>query len=263
MANIALGKSIMEPAWERQEQLTDNNYSNYTGGSGFTKSNWPQTMTLDLGNVFDIDTIRFLLWDKDARVYKYRLLTSEDLITWQVHFETFETGYRSWQEFKFTGKIQARYIRLHCLWNSVNVEFHIVEMQVYDTEPDAIEINISNKRVISPKDSASQNEVGTGLPLTQRIKDLTNNLERIIDENSIINPTPFRSIINSFRLQVNDIETLEMSIDSIRREIIGPVQKELTESKKLGRFSVWGFYVGFASIIVSIFAILNGLFGCL
>jgi hypothetical protein len=43
------------------------------------------------------------------------------------------------------------------------------------------------------------------------------------------------------RVQANDIESLEKSVDSIRREIINPVKQELEEGRKLGRYSKWGF----------------------
>jgi hypothetical protein len=260
MANIALNKKILEPEWVRPEVLVDNNYTNYNGSNGYTHSSWPINLTLDLENIFEIETIRFLLWDKDPRVYKYRLLTSMDLKVWDVHFDSFVNGYRSWQEFNFQEKISARYVRLHCLWNSDNVGFHIVQMQVYDNETEELNIDISNIRVILLKKEESNLEIGSGLPLTQQMKILTNSLEVIMKEHPLINPKPFQDILSSFKIQANDIEALELSIDSIRREIISPVKKELENGNKIGRFSVWGFYVGFAGFIVSIFAILNGIF---
>lgn len=260
MANIAFGKPIIEQDWKRPEELTNGNYKIYDGSIGYTHSSWPRNLTLDLKDVYDIETIRFLLWDKNNRVYKYRLLTSSDSITWNLHYDTYENSFKGWQEFSFSEKINARYIRIHCLWNSANVGFHIVEMQVYNEETENLNLNITNKKIIRSKTEDYQIEVGNSLPLTQQMNNLTNSLERILKENTIINPKPFQEIITNFRIQTFDIESLEKSIDSIRREIINPVKKELEDGKKLGRFSVWGFYIGFAGIIVSIFAILNGIF---
>jgi len=260
MANIALKKTIIENNWKRAEEFTNGDYINYNGKQGFAHSSWPAYLTLDLQDVFDIETIRFLLWNKDTRIFKYRLLTSEDMTNWNVHFDTAESGYSGWQEFSFQDKIKARYIRIHCLWNSINAGFHIVQMQVYDDNTENINIIPTNKRLILSQPSNSINEIKDGLPMTQKMNNLTNSLERILSENMIINPAPFQEIITNFRLQAYDIESLEKSIDSIRREIISPVQKELQEGKKLGKFSVWGFYIGFAGIIVSIIAILNGIF---
>jgi hypothetical protein len=260
MANIALQKPILENEWQRPEELTKNNYKTYTGSKGYAESKWPINLTLDLQNVYEIETIRFLLWAKDQRVYKYRLLTSIDSIIWNVHFDTSESGSSGWQEFCFQERLSMRYVRIHCLWNSMNVGFHIVEMQVFDENTENLEINVINKRIIRSKSDETISEIGDGLPLTQKIKNLTNSLERTLTENPIINPKPFEEIITNFRIQAYDIESLEKSLESIRREIINPVQDELKEGKRLGQFSVWGFYVGFIGIVVSIFAILNGIF---
>jgi hypothetical protein len=260
MANIALNKPILENEWLRPEELTKNNYKTYTGTKGFTEAIWPINLTLDLQEIYYIETIRFLLWAKDQRVYKYRLLTSIDSITWDVHFDSSQGGSNGWQEFCFQEKILIRYIRIQCLWNSSNAAFHIVEMQVYDEDTENLEITVINKRIIRSKQNGETREIGDGLPLTQKINNLTNSLERTLKENPLINPDPFQEIIKNFRIQAYDIESLEISLESIRREIINPVKNELEEGKRLGRFSVWGFYVGFAGIVVSIFAILNGIF---
>jgi hypothetical protein len=260
MANIALNKPILENEWRRPEEISKNNYNTYTGTSGFTESIWPINLTLDLQEVYEIETIRFLLWAKDQRIYKYRLLTSVDSITWDVHFDSSQGGSSGWQEFCFQKKISIRYIRIHCLWNSKNGAFHIVEMQVYDENTENLEITVINKRIIRTKPDGITREVGDGLPLTQKINNLTNSLERTLLESPLINPKPFQEIITNFRIQAYDIESLEKSLESIRREIINPVKNELEEGKRLGQFSVWGFYVGFVGIVVSIFAILNGIF---
>jgi hypothetical protein len=146
------------------------------------------------------------------------------------------------------------------MWNSANGGFHVVQLQVFDKETEQLEIKVDNKRIISISVAENINEIGSGLPLTQQMNSLINSLEKILQDNQIINPEPFKKIIASFRIQAYDIEALEKSIDSIRREIINPVKKELDEGKRLGKFSVWGFYIGFVGIIVSIFAILNGIF---
>jgi hypothetical protein len=260
MANIAFNKPILEREWLRSDIITRSNYKTYTGTSGFAESKWPVYLTLDLQKEYEVETIRFLLWAKDSRIYKYRLLTSIDALNWAVYYDNSESGNSGWQEFSFQDKITARYIRIHFLWNSANVACHLVELQVYDERTESIDDNINNKRIILSKSDCFESEIGDGLPLTNKMNSLTNNLERILKENAIINPLPLQEIITNFRIQTYDIESLEKTIDSIRREIISPVKNELEEGKKLGQFSVWGFYVGFIGIIVSIFAILNGIF---
>lgn len=258
MANIALGKSILEN-WKNSEALTNGKYDDYSH-KGYASTHWPHNLTLDLEENTKIDTIRFLLWNNDSRTYHYRLLTSEDLVIWNVHYDSSETGCKGWQEFTFNDKRSVRYIRIHCLWNSANPAFHINEIQVYDQDPPQLPITIEQKRIISDKTTTRNIEIGSGLPITTEIQQIADSLEKILLDNEIINPKPFQRIINSFRIQAIDIEALEKSIDSIRREIINPVKTELEEGKRLGRFSVWGFYIGFAGIVVSIFAILNGIF---
>jgi hypothetical protein len=93
MTNIALGKRIIED-WEKPEEATNGNYKNYTGSIGFASTHWPKNLTLDLEETYEIETIRFLLWDRDARIYKYRLLTSVDSFIWKVHFDTYDGGYK-------------------------------------------------------------------------------------------------------------------------------------------------------------------------
>jgi hypothetical protein len=190
LANIALDKKILED-WKNPNELTNGNYTNYTGRTGYTSSIWPKYLTLDLEEIYEIETIRFLLYDRDARIYKYRLLTSEDLNKWIVHYDTDDGGYRAWQEFVFQEKIKARYIRLHCIWNSANTEFHVVELQVYDKDSERLNINVANKRIISRKALSTHNEIGTGLPITRMMINLISSLENIINEHQVINPKPF------------------------------------------------------------------------
>lgn len=250
MANIALGKKILED-WVRPEELTNGNYENYNSNVGFTHSPWPKYLTLDLEGIFEIETIRFLLWDKNSRFYKYRLLTSEDLNIWNVHFDSTDNGCRGWQEFFFEDKLKIRYIRLHCLFNSDNPQFHLVQLQAYDSETVPLLTPIDNKKTFFKKNSEEITEIGTGLPLTNKLKILINNLEQIIQVHKIINPEPIKNIIDGFNTQANDLEALEKSIDSIRREIINPVKQELATGNKLGKFSVWGFYVGIIALVVT------------
>lgn len=259
MANIALRKKIIEKDWVRPEELTDNNIDVYSTHKGFTEAVWPKNLTLDLENVFKIETIRFLLWDRDHRIYKYRLLTSVNFKEWNVHYDSFDKGYSGWQEFNFINKINVRYIRIHCVWNSVNEGFHIVQLQAFDEDTPPIS-NVANKKNIRTNEVDEEKEIGSGLSLTQQMKTLIDNLEQIIKDSALINPKPFEEIISKFRIQTNDIESLESSVDGIRREIILPVQKELEYNKKYQKFSVLGFYIGFIGFIVSIFAILNGIF---
>lgn len=256
MANIALNKKILED-WMHPEELTNGNYTDYTGIKGHTATHWPKNLTIDLEDVYEIEMIRFLLWDKDARMYKYRLLTSTDCQNWIVHFDSSDGGYKGWQEFLFEPKVKMRFIRLHCMWNSLNGGFHVVQLQAYDKDPENINANLNNKRIIYSSVDKMQFEQGNGLPLTEQIDSLINDLSSLINKSTLINPAPFNYLINSLRIKTNDLGALERSLDAIRREIINPVQAELSLGNKLGK---WGAIVGIAGLVVSIFALLNTVF---
>lgn len=261
MGNIALGKKILETEnWIRFEELTNNNFRKYDGKRGYSYAKWPGNLTLDLGKVEEIETIRFLLYDEDERIYKYRLLTSSDLNEWTVHYDSAEHDCKGWQEFNFQEKISARYIRIHCLWNSKNRHFHIIELQVYDKDTEDLNLIISNKKLLSTKSTDQAYEFGDGSPFTIQVNELISGLEKIIQEYSYIKPEPIQEIILNLRTQAHDVETLEKSLGSIRREILNPVKKELEAGRRIGKYSIWGFIVGFLGIVISIFAILNGIF---
>ncbi len=259
MANIALGKSILED-WENPKALTDGIFDDYSR-NGFTHTLWPKYITLDLEKIYEVETIRFLLWNNDSRTYHYRLLTSCDFESWAVYFDSSYSGGQGWQEFNFKDKIKARYVRLHCIRNSANIAFHLLELQVYNSNTEELSLPVNFKKTISTEKKQFETEIGAGLSLSSEMKNLTVSLEKIVTENEyIINVESFRKMINSFRLKIYDVEVLEHNIESIRRQIINPVKSELEEGKRLGKFSVLGFYVGFAGIIISIFAILNDIF---
>lgn len=81
MTNLALGKLPIEK-WHTPEEATNGNYSEYKANSGYSKAHWPCYYTIDLEDECSIDTIRFLLYDKDDRNHQYRLLTSSDTKSW-------------------------------------------------------------------------------------------------------------------------------------------------------------------------------------
>jgi DNA-binding transcriptional MerR regulator len=53
-----------------------------------------------------------------------------------------------------------------------------------------------------------------------------------------------------------NIEKIEANIDAIREEVVAPLQKELEQNRVAGRFSIFGFWIGAAGLLVSIFTIL-------
>lgn len=88
----------------------------------------------------------------------------------------------------------------------------------------------------------------------QRFEDLIAELDSIdkslLDQNIKIDA--LRDTIEKLKFHKNNIEVVENEIDAIRAEILNPVQKELAENKKAGKFSVFGFYVGALGIIFTV-----------
>ena len=265
MANVALEKPVEEPV-TNAASVTDGEITNYTGYIGFAELPWPSILTVDLGGSYNLICIRLLLWDglgKEGKVranrfYKYRLLTSTDHQVWKVIFDSSNDGSNGWQVFNFSDSLSVRYIRIHGLWNSANPSFQIVQVEAHDSPPPEVDAEIVLQRTIQTE--ALEEEVGDGLPLQARVGGIINGIERLIEGNDLLNPKPFRELISQLRLQVRDVTALERGMDSIRREIISPVHQELERSAKLGKFSVWGFWVGLIGGVLAIISIFIALF---
>lgn len=264
MANVALGKPVEEQI-TNASAATDGVITGYTGHDGFASRRWPGPLTVDLGRDYQIICIRFLLWDglgnsteRADRIYKYRLLTSIDRGSWRVIHDTFSEGGNGWQVFMFAAPSPVRYVRIYSLWNSANDAFHVVEIEAHDTEPPELNADMVLRRVVEPQ--AVEIENGDALPLQINMGRIISGIERLVDDNAFLNPVPFRELTAGLRRQVRDMAVLEKSMDAIRREIVGPVQRELTLSSKLGKFSVYGFWVGLLGGLLAIWSLAITLF---
>jgi hypothetical protein len=268
MNNLALNKSIEERIGNASF-VTDGDIYNYNGNTGFGYFLWSGTLTIDLENVFHIKCIRILLWDglgkgntqRDSRIYKYRLLTSIDHKNWDVLYDTCDKGYNGWQVFNIEDGIDAKFIRLHGMWNSANSEFHVVQIEAYESYPQELQAEITLKHNVITSEISK--EKGDGHPLTNKLSVIINKIEKLILENSnIINPDPFKALTSELQTQVKDIGSIENSMDSIRREITGPVKAELEKSAQVGRFSLWvgiiGGILAIIAIIISIISLIKG-----
>lgn len=253
--NVALNKKILEN-WEKSEEITNGNSSVYDGHNGFGFNSCPSTLTIDLTEIIDLVEIRFLLWDglgngnnkRDQRKYQYRLLTSQDQQEWTVHYDTGAYGYNGWQLFQFPDKVAARYIRLHALHNTANKHFHVVQIEAYDSDAPKLNCEISNSRIISTSDEIQED--GDGLSVSAKFKSITKEIESLVEKKTI-----HPELLTSLQAQVRDIESIEKSLLSVRREIITPINRELEKGRRLGKFSVYGFWVGIVGGILAIISL--------
>jgi hypothetical protein len=259
MANIALGKQV-EEACTNREEATNGVCTGYGGMTGFAELTWPAYLTIDLERATDVRCIRILLWDglgkpkenaaRDSRRYKYRLLVSSDHNTWRVIFDSGETGYNGWQVFLFQPPVACRFIRMHGLSNTANAWFQVVQVEVHDVVPEPVDAEVVLERTI--RADGVESEVGDGLPLTQRMNVLRGQIERLVESTQVLNPEPFNEIGNQLRNHVREVASLESSIDGIRKMIVIPVLERLREAESVGRFSIWGFWVGLIGSVMGI-----------
>ena len=264
MSNIALTKRIEEQIGNPQA-ATDGNTIDYDPRSGFAFFPWPGTLTVDLESELPIRCVRLLLWDglgtrsktRASRTYRYRLLVSSDHNTWRVLFDTWREGTLGWQVFDIPDTVVARYVRIHGLWNSANEEFHVVQLEVHDDTPPLLEADTILERTILPRELNIEN--GDSTPVSQRVNDIIIGVNELVNSTRLLNPAPFKDLMSQLRIQVRDISAIEQSIDSVRREIISPVKIELEKGSRLGRYSVWGFWVGIVGGVLAICSILQNL----
>jgi C1A family cysteine protease len=141
-SNLALasrGSTITGTNGKNWGKLIDGQTTGYTASSGFGYTYWkgvpkaPGKMTLDLKAVCTINSMRLLLWDLDARTFKYKIEASANGKTWALVVDRSTTACRSWQELALATPVQARYLRLTGTYSSANRSFIAVEWEVYGT----------------------------------------------------------------------------------------------------------------------------------
>ena len=114
------------------EKIIDGDIYLYGGMSGFGYFAIPGSFTLELPEVSTVARTQVMLWDRDGRVFRYRVETSPDNETWEPAVDKSEGEWRGWQVDEFAPR-QAKYLRFTGLYNSVNDLFQVVEFEVYAT----------------------------------------------------------------------------------------------------------------------------------
>jgi hypothetical protein len=100
-----------------------------TSISGYAHCSVGKSMTMDLREACSITQMDIYLWNGDARTYGYRIEASLDGLNW-TNVVPARTG-KGKQTLPFTAPVQARYLRLNALTNTVNSGFHVAEWEVY------------------------------------------------------------------------------------------------------------------------------------
>jgi hypothetical protein len=217
MINLALNKLPLEKEiWTNPEEATNGEFSGYTGKSGFAFATWPCTFTIDLESECLITNIRFLLWDGlgnfgnkiDTRKYKFSLsISTDDINYFTVYSNQNQEGNNGWFDFNFIQEAYARYVRITGHFNSANKEFHIVEFEVYEQEPQALSSINTHKIIISsvistPSDKKINELIDNIISKRSKIFEGVEEKSRILEE----------SILKSSQA-LNQIELIKKSLD--------------------------------------------------
>jgi len=130
IATTQHGAEVIEG--EMRECLLDGNTTNFDLDRGFTRHlilDGDEGIVIALGRPSIINTIKLLLWDKEAtRSYSYYIEVSMDCEDWIRVLDYSKYYCRSWQTVHFKPRV-VRYIRVYGVHNTVNKVFHLVHFE--------------------------------------------------------------------------------------------------------------------------------------
>jgi BTB/POZ domain-containing protein 9 len=92
-----------------------------------------QGITIELDSIYDINHLRFRLWDLDLRDYSYYVEVSADQKIWTKVIDHSQLPCRSWQYLYFPSRI-IKYIRIVGTKNTENWEFHLISLKAFYLE---------------------------------------------------------------------------------------------------------------------------------
>ncbi len=146
IVNIALNKTATAEDTESgfpASNAVDSDANSYWGGRGYPK--WWQ---VDLGEKFDITSIRLTNYYDGTRYYQYDIESSEDGTTWNSVASKTNTLSASSSGDTYTVATTARYLKVNSTYNSANNSVHIrdfhVEGTVFDPAPASATYYISS-----------------------------------------------------------------------------------------------------------------------
>ncbi|MGF1627079.1 MAG: discoidin domain-containing protein [Alphaproteobacteria bacterium] len=119
---------------DRAGLMNDGESTVYDGAEGFAYVWLGTPIIVDLGRPYAVEQLRFLLWDRDDRFYRYRIDGSADGTGWTVLADRTDGEHRGWQEIALS-PAPLRYIRLVGTHNSVIAEFQVVEFEALARDP--------------------------------------------------------------------------------------------------------------------------------
>ena len=137
--NVARGKPATSSAPSEGEHKPEHAVDGDTDrGSAWWGRGTPMWFQVDLGKPITIGAVRIYFYWDGRRYYQYTVEVSLDGKTWQrVVDESRNTTPSTPKGFaRMFPPVQARYVRVHILKNSVNQSGHIAELKIYAHEGD-------------------------------------------------------------------------------------------------------------------------------
>ncbi|XP_068155599.1 BTB/POZ domain-containing protein 9-like [Drosophila tropicalis] len=137
-SRLTLGKNVATAEYSAQciagwnsFNLLNGDVTNYQWTTGFTAHTIGSNddgILVELGDIYNINHIRLLLWDRDHRIYSYFIEISADKVNWKrvVDYSEYHCG--SWQYLYFEA-CPVRFIRTVGTYNNKHTDLHLVSLE--------------------------------------------------------------------------------------------------------------------------------------
>ena len=128
VASIQNGTHVSKGCHYPNRMLRED-WREYDGSNGYTYAANNQIIQINFRMAYIINTLKFLLWDKDDRHYNYKIEISKDSQVWTTLCDS--TQKKSWQEMQIK-ETQIKHIRLIGTGGNGNhQQLHIVKFMAY------------------------------------------------------------------------------------------------------------------------------------
>jgi hypothetical protein len=148
--NYALATNGATARGENAKEMIDGNSTRYDYYSGYAQMPIGDSLVVVLKEPTELDCIRFLLWDREDRFYRYRLdVCADDLEkAWVSIADKSDSNSqcKSWQTLRFASR-KVKVIRVTGTFNSANNALHIVELQAFKLGAADAETKLETLRV--------------------------------------------------------------------------------------------------------------------
>ena len=135
LGNVAAAEAgAVARAPQNASRLNDGDWQKYDTSRGWAGGPVPCDISVRFPRTYTLSFVRFLLWDRDRRSYRYTVEVSPDGNAWETLADRSDGWWRSWQSIAFAPR-PVRAIRVRGLSNSVSSSFDVVELEAYCHEP--------------------------------------------------------------------------------------------------------------------------------